>query len=58
VVSRYRSRGAVRESGKALGLPEDLTAALGGAGVGLVNDGVAERHVQELASICRTSAWR
>ncbi|WP_044334090.1 error-prone DNA polymerase [Sphingomonas hengshuiensis] len=28
VVSRFRSRGALREVGKALGLPEDLTAAL------------------------------
>ncbi|HEY0621692.1 error-prone DNA polymerase [Sphingomonas sp.] len=28
VVSRYRSRGALREVGKAMGLPEDLTAAL------------------------------
>jgi error-prone DNA polymerase len=28
VVSRFRSRGALREVGKVLGLPEDLTAAL------------------------------
>jgi error-prone DNA polymerase len=28
VVSRYRSRGVVREVGKALGLPEDVTGAL------------------------------
>ncbi|WP_136163656.1 error-prone DNA polymerase [Sphingomonas flavalba] len=28
VVSRYRGRGAIREVGKALGLPEDMTAAL------------------------------
>ena len=28
VVSRFRSRGAIREVGKALGLPEDMTAAL------------------------------
>ena len=29
-VIRYRSRGAVREVGKAMGLPEDVTAALAG----------------------------
>ena len=48
VVSRYRSRGAVREVGKALGLPEDLTAALAGQVWGWSNDGVAERHAAEL----------
>ena len=36
VVSRYRTRGAVREVGKALGLPEDLTADAVGPGLGLV----------------------
>ena len=30
VVIRYRARGAVREVGKALGVPEDVTAALAG----------------------------
>ena len=30
VVIRYRARGAVREVGKALGLPEDVTSALSG----------------------------
>jgi error-prone DNA polymerase len=29
-VTRYRARGAVREVGKALGVPEDITAALAG----------------------------
>jgi error-prone DNA polymerase len=48
VVSRYRSRGAVREVGKALGLPEDLTAALAGQVWGWSNEGVAERHAAEL----------
>jgi error-prone DNA polymerase len=48
VVSRYRSRGAVREVGKALGLPEDMTAALAGQVWGWSNDGVAERHAAEL----------
>jgi error-prone DNA polymerase len=48
VVSRYRARGAVREVGKALGLPEDLTAALSGQVWGWSNEGVAERHVDDL----------
>ena len=48
VVSRYRTRGAVREVGKALGLSEDLTATLSGQVWGWSNDGVAERHVGEL----------
>ena len=48
VVSRYRSRGAVREVGKALGLPEDITAALAGQIWGWSTEGVAERHVDEL----------
>jgi error-prone DNA polymerase len=48
VVSRYRARGAVREVGKALGLPEDLTGALAGQVWGWSNEGVAERHLAEL----------
>jgi len=48
VVSRYRARGAVREVGKALGLPEDLTAALSGQVWGWSNEGVEDRHVEEL----------
>ena len=48
VVSRYRSRGAVREVGKALGLPEDMTAALAGQVWGWSNEGVEDRHVEEL----------
>ncbi len=48
VVTRYRTRGAVREVGKALGLPEDLTATLSGQVWGWSNEGVAERHVAEL----------
>ena len=39
VVSRYRSRGAVREVGKALGLPEDVTGALGKTDLGLEHGG-------------------
>jgi error-prone DNA polymerase len=48
VISRYRARGAVREVGKALGLPEDLTGALSGQVWGWSNEGVADRHVEEL----------
>ncbi|HEX8241429.1 MAG TPA: error-prone DNA polymerase [Allosphingosinicella sp.] len=48
VVSRYRTRGAVREVGKALGLPEDLTAMLSGQVWGWSEAGVPERHVDEL----------
>jgi len=48
VVSRYRARGAVRDVGKALGLPEDLTGALAGQIWGWSNEGVGERHLQDL----------
>ncbi len=48
VVSRYRARGAVREVGKALGLPEDVTASLAGMIWGWSRDGVAEREAKEL----------
>jgi error-prone DNA polymerase len=48
VVTRYRTRGAVRDVGKALGLPEDLTAMLSGQVWGWSEEGVPERHVEEL----------
>jgi error-prone DNA polymerase len=48
VVSRYRTRGAVREVGKALGLSEDMTSTLSGQVWGWSNDGVAEEHVEQL----------
>jgi error-prone DNA polymerase len=48
VVHRYRTRGAVREVGKALGLPEDLTAMLSGQVWGWSEEGVPERHVDEV----------
>jgi len=48
VVSRYRTRGAIRDVGKALGLPEDVTGALSGQVWGWSNEGVAERQVEEL----------
>jgi error-prone DNA polymerase len=48
VVIRYRARGAVRDVGKALGLPEDLTGALAGQVWGWSNEGVSDRHVKDL----------
>ncbi|MBB4087553.1 error-prone DNA polymerase [Sphingomonas carotinifaciens] len=48
VVTRYRARGAVRDVGKALGLPEDLTASLAGLVWGWSAEGVGEKQVDEL----------
>ena len=48
VVSRFRSRGAIREVGKALGLPEDMTAALASQVWGWSSEGVPEEHVTAL----------
>jgi error-prone DNA polymerase len=47
VVSRYRSRGALREVGKALGLPEDLTGALSSQVWGSSNE-VEDGHADAL----------
>jgi error-prone DNA polymerase len=47
-VIRYRARGAVREVGKALGLPEDVTGALAGQIWGWSEEGVAEKQATEL----------
>ncbi len=47
-VIRYGARGAVREVGKALGLPEDVTGALAGLVWGWSTDGVGEQHAVEL----------
>ncbi len=47
-VIRYRTRGAVREVGKALGLSEDVTAALASQTWGWSEDGVAEKEAGEL----------
>jgi error-prone DNA polymerase len=47
-VIRYGARGAVREVGKALGLPEDITASLSGLVWGWSRDGVGERDAREL----------
>jgi error-prone DNA polymerase len=48
VVSRFRTRGAVREVGKALGLPEDLTGSLVSQVWGWSEEGVPEEHVAAL----------
>ena len=47
-VARYRSRSAVREVGKVLGLTEDVTAALAGQVSGWSEDGVQEEHAEAL----------
>ena len=48
VVTCYRARGAVREVGKVLGVPEDVTAGLSGLVWGWGNDGVTEKEAKEL----------
>ncbi|QSB45859.1 error-prone DNA polymerase [Tsuneonella flava] len=48
VVTRFRARGAIREVGKALGLPEDLTVSLSGLVWGWSVDGVGEKQAKEL----------
>jgi error-prone DNA polymerase len=46
-VVRYRTRGAIRDVGKALGLPEDLTKMLSSQTWGW-SEGVQDKHAQEL----------
>ncbi|MDB5688593.1 MAG: dnaE2 [Sphingomonas bacterium] len=48
VVTRFRARGAMREVGKALGLPEDLTKALAGLVWGWSAEGIGEKQAREL----------
>jgi len=48
VVTRYRARGAVRDVGKAMGLPEDLTSSLAGLVWGWSAEGVGEKQAEEL----------
>ncbi|RWH46668.1 MAG: DNA polymerase III subunit alpha, partial [Mesorhizobium sp.] len=47
-VIRYRTKGALRDVGKALGLPGDLIRTLSGQVWGWSEDGVADRHLAEL----------
>jgi error-prone DNA polymerase len=46
-VIRYRTRGAIRDVGKALGLPEDLTKMLSSQTWGW-SEGVQDKHAREL----------
>ncbi|NBJ13814.1 error-prone DNA polymerase [Microvirga arsenatis] len=48
VVICYRARGAVREVGKVMGLPGDVTSSLAGLVWGWGRDGVSEKEAQEL----------
>ena len=47
-VMRYRSRGAIRDVGKVLGLTEDVTSALAGQVWGWSSEGVGEEHARAL----------
>ncbi|WP_430448614.1 error-prone DNA polymerase [Rhodophyticola sp.] len=47
-VIRYRTKGALRDVGKALGLPEDLTKTLSGQVWGWSEEGVQPEHVEGL----------
>ncbi|MBP0445053.1 error-prone DNA polymerase [Roseomonas sp. SSH11] len=47
-VMRYRARGAVRDVGKVLGLPEDVTGALASQVWGWSEEGVQDEHAAEL----------
>ncbi len=47
-VIRYRARGAIRDVGKALGLPPDLVGMLASQVWGWSEDGVQPKHAQEL----------
>ena len=47
-VIRYRSRGALRDVGKALGLSEDLLKSLSSQVWSYSSEGVEDRHAQEL----------
>jgi error-prone DNA polymerase len=48
VVTRYRTRGAVAEVGKVLGLPRDLTKMLTGLVWGFSTDGISEEDIARL----------
>jgi error-prone DNA polymerase len=47
-VIRYRTRGAVRDVGKALGLSEDVTGLLSKQVFGWGEEGIGEKHASEL----------
>src|SRR3546814_5163418 len=48
VVTRYRTRGAVAEVGKALGLPRDLTKMLTGLVWGWSVEGITDEQISTL----------
>jgi error-prone DNA polymerase len=48
VVIRYRAKAAIRDVGKALGLPEDLTKALSSQIWHWSEEGVEDKHLKEL----------
>jgi len=48
VVTCFRARGAVREVGKVMGLPEDVTSSLAGLVWGWGREGVSEKEAKEL----------
>jgi error-prone DNA polymerase len=48
VVSRFRTRGALREVGKVMGLSEDMTAAMAGQVWGVSSGGLNNEHVDQL----------
>ena len=47
-IVRYRSRGAIREVGKVMGLTEDVTGALASQVWGWSEDGVESKHAEQL----------
>src|SRR5205085_9569086 len=47
-VIRYRAKGALRDVGKALGLPEDLIKMLSSQVWGWSTEGVEPKHAEEL----------
>ena len=47
-VNRYRAKGALRDVGKVLGLPEDMITALSAGVWGWSKEGVGEKQVNEL----------
>jgi error-prone DNA polymerase len=56
VVTRYRTRGAVAEVGKALGLPRDLTKMLTGLVWGWSVDGISDEQIESLNLNAKTIA--
>ncbi len=55
-VIRYRARGAIRDVGKALGLPEDMIKALAAQTWAWSKEGIEDRHAVELN--LDTPDWR